>query len=425
MKEILSESQIYRNLYNYNLTEEVEIATEYFYSEGINEFGIDLLIDDLGLEEFVNFVYDIAEEYVLTEARAGGVKVEPVTKGGKSVASLKGGAKTAAISRLRKQKQAARSGEGSSSGSSGMTAALRSQATKAAASKQKPTRSETPAQAKQGIGAKIGAALKYAGQRAKQDTAKVAGAAGAAAGALAGATKAAYTAGQKFGSSETGQRIKSELAKTAKAAASSAGAGLSHVGSGGSAAGAAGKAAGTFVRKMRAEGYDNFDILLEYLVAEGYADTNKNALAIMTHMSEEWKSSILDEGYVDYRKGKLPSGRTPRTALKSGIERAKVRASREDRATGYSKPSPSFHRSKRASAVGDEMDAHTGIGGKINKALSPGLGNRPGAGPRVAHGEPNTRRHQGARYRRGQSSTSAGNSKSPGGAVRDLPFSKS
>lgn len=55
--------------------------------------------------------------------------------------------------------------------------------------------------------------------------------------------------------------------------------------------------------------------------------------------------------------------------------------------------------------VGREMDAHTGIGGKINKALTPGLANRGGASPRMSHGEPNTNRHQSARFRRGERST--------------------
>jgi hypothetical protein len=39
---------------------------------------------------------------------------------------------------------------------------------------------------------------------------------------------------------------------------------------------------------------DLFDYLLEYLVAEGYADTNKAALAIMANMSEEWKQNIVE-----------------------------------------------------------------------------------------------------------------------------------
>jgi len=47
---------------------------------------------------------------------------------------------------------------------------------------------------------------------------------------------------------------------------------------------------------MTKENYepDNFDIILEYLVAEGYADTNKAALAIMANMSEEWRESIVE-----------------------------------------------------------------------------------------------------------------------------------
>jgi hypothetical protein len=42
------------------------------------------------------------------------------------------------------------------------------------------------------------------------------------------------------------------------------------------------------------EGYDTFDAILEHLVAEGYADTNESALAIMANMSEEWKQSIVE-----------------------------------------------------------------------------------------------------------------------------------
>jgi hypothetical protein len=42
--------------------------------------------------------------------------------------------------------------------------------------------------------------------------------------------------------------------------------------------------------------FDNFDVILEYLVAEGYADTNQNALVIMANMSEEWKETILEYG---------------------------------------------------------------------------------------------------------------------------------
>jgi hypothetical protein len=41
--------------------------------------------------------------------------------------------------------------------------------------------------------------------------------------------------------------------------------------------------------------YDTFDIILEYLITEGYADTNKAAIAIMANMSEEWRQSIVEQ----------------------------------------------------------------------------------------------------------------------------------
>jgi len=39
---------------------------------------------------------------------------------------------------------------------------------------------------------------------------------------------------------------------------------------------------------------EDFNYLLKYLVAEGYADTNKAAIAITANMSEEWKQSIVE-----------------------------------------------------------------------------------------------------------------------------------
>jgi len=58
------------------------------------------------------------------------------------------------------------------------------------------------------------------------------------------------------------------------------------------------------------ESVDLFDYLLEYLVAEGYADTNKAALAIMANMSEEWKQSIVEqEGFRSDGRYQLPDGR--------------------------------------------------------------------------------------------------------------------
>lgn len=40
---------------------------------------------------------------------------------------------------------------------------------------------------------------------------------------------------------------------------------------------------------------DMFEQVLEYLVTEGYADTNKNAIAIAANMSEDWRAEIIGE----------------------------------------------------------------------------------------------------------------------------------
>ena len=53
-------------------------------------------------------------------------------------------------------------------------------------------------------------------------------------------------------------------------------------------------------------GKDMFEHILEHLVAEGYADTNEAAIAIMSNMSEEWIRSIgemTEERYYGGRRG--------------------------------------------------------------------------------------------------------------------------
>ena len=45
---------------------------------------------------------------------------------------------------------------------------------------------------------------------------------------------------------------------------------------------------------LNKEEFDTFDIVLEYLVSEGFAETNENAIAIMANMSEEWKQDIME-----------------------------------------------------------------------------------------------------------------------------------
>lgn len=39
---------------------------------------------------------------------------------------------------------------------------------------------------------------------------------------------------------------------------------------------------------------DAYDLVLDYLLDEGYADSEDNAITIMANMSEEWKTNILN-----------------------------------------------------------------------------------------------------------------------------------
>ena len=47
---------------------------------------------------------------------------------------------------------------------------------------------------------------------------------------------------------------------------------------------------------------DLFDVILEYLITEGYADTQEAALAIMGNMSEDWRESIIVEDIESRRE---------------------------------------------------------------------------------------------------------------------------
>ena len=63
---------------------------------------------------------------------------------------------------------------------------------------------------------------------------------------------------------------------------------------------------------------DAFDIVLEYLVTEGYAETNKAALAIMANMSEEWKQSIVEADSVEAMRARAAKRRAQRYGKQGG-----------------------------------------------------------------------------------------------------------
>jgi hypothetical protein len=222
-------------------SEEVEIAAQYFYEMGLNEDGVDILIEELGEEEFANFVSDIAEEYVLTEARAGGAKIEPKLASGKAI---QGKPKAASLKRLRAQKAARSEAESKASASkpSGMKASLQRQSAVAAAAKKQPK--------------KPGALDRLAGA-VNRGIAR---------------HNAAMSAAQ-----ETGKVIRNAAGKVGGVA--------KEVGKG--ASGVA-RLVGHVARKGLSDEY-----IMAYLMDEGYADTEDAALAILENMGEEWKQNIM------------------------------------------------------------------------------------------------------------------------------------
>ena len=119
------------------IAESVNVAAQYFCEQGLNEVGVDILIEELGLDDFVSFVFEINDE-TISEARAGGVKVEPVTAAGKPFKSGKPTKK--GLERLQKLKaeRKEREEKASSEKPSGMKASLQRQSAIANAKKQQP-----------------------------------------------------------------------------------------------------------------------------------------------------------------------------------------------------------------------------------------------------------------------------------------------
>jgi len=64
------------------ICEEAQLAAHYFESLGLNEEGVEIFAEQLGSEDFYNFIMEISEDYVLSEATAlTGKRPAPSPKG--------------------------------------------------------------------------------------------------------------------------------------------------------------------------------------------------------------------------------------------------------------------------------------------------------------------------------------------------------
>ena len=79
-------------------------------------------------------------------------------------------------------------------------------------------------------------------------------------------------------------------------------------------------------KKLEFEVRENvYDIVLDYLLDEGYADTEENAISMMSAMSEDWIDSIV-EAFVDPENDEAPSGRTPMQNIEDKSDKVRKKA---------------------------------------------------------------------------------------------------
>jgi hypothetical protein len=336
---------IYDAVYDDNLREEVEeynntvytediveVATEYFYSYGLNSDGIDILVEKVGLESFVEFVYDLSEDlHVLTEERAAKKRT-----GGESYADVKAkiDAKEAAKKKAKEagaKKKAETSGPESEAKKEqpkskapvrdaiarGIFRAV--DAYKAGVERHKEATKKAGDAYRKGV-EKHNAATSTAGKLAKE-TGKTVGKAAQVAGHLAKSVGGGVGIAAKAGKKMVGEEVeldegkkKFPTDKVNKQAIKHEKDYLKNPSSSGSSLLKSRKMgaikstvdAGSDPRKTihgqdlrkigtKNEEVDLYDVILSHLLDEGYADTEQAAEAIMVNMSEEWRDDIVEK----------------------------------------------------------------------------------------------------------------------------------
>lgn len=246
----------------------VNIATEFFYNYGLNENGIEIVIEELGEEKFNEFVFELAEEYILSEElkkSESKVKKSKAPKGTKQYATT--------IARVKKQ------GGTTMSAKDRVASTIRKDRVKKATEKAKetqaPSSEKTSEGKKKGIAGRVGAALGAVVKKGREDIKRVQDAAQTArdvATRRSAEVKAVYDAvrerGKKVEQSPGATRARRKATvvagraaqaagraaiKTAGAAGAAAGSGVAAHRRGASAAGVAGAALGAGLRKLTKE----------------------------------------------------------------------------------------------------------------------------------------------------------------------------
>jgi hypothetical protein len=249
----------------------IDIATEFFYNCGLNENGVDIVIEELGEEKFNEFVFDLVEEYFLSEELKKSQSKVKTSKAPK-------GTKQYQTTNKRVAKQGGTQTQMKSSSSFGtikkkdigkkITADKTKEAVEKAKENQAPSSEKTAEGKKTGIAGKLGAALGAVVKKGREDIKRVQDAAQTArnvATSRGAEAKAVYDAvrerGKKAEQSATATRARRKATvaagkavnKAAGAAGAAVGSGVAARRRGASAAGVAGAALGAGLRKLTRE----------------------------------------------------------------------------------------------------------------------------------------------------------------------------
>lgn len=87
-------------------------VADYFIDQGLDDYDIALMKEEMGADDFIDMVMEIYDEFVINEARRDrNWRIEPKTSTGKPVSKIYGGARTSAIKRLQRLGDKRRAGE--------------------------------------------------------------------------------------------------------------------------------------------------------------------------------------------------------------------------------------------------------------------------------------------------------------------------
>lgn len=306
---------MYNAIYDEDLREEIEDLFEDFSGvEELEENELDNIIEN-AVYDILNEGFDVEELDVIFEevfleakvtfsgsAKAGSAKVTTgtgskiaakerlasrkaekraqriekvktsVKKTIDKVKAAPGEAKTAAKKKIKDVKQQSHVGAAKYASSRNLVkgAGLKTQSSKG--------RGELRSAVAKDIKSRVGAKIKAAASKVKQK------AASAAVSGYAAARSAKQAASDV--KNRAVQSVKNKAAVAKRGAKSAAGKAARAVATG------AGNVASRLGEEVERD--DLFDVVLEYLVAEGYADTNQEAIAIMSNMSEAWLTNIIE-----------------------------------------------------------------------------------------------------------------------------------